>query len=217
MHIHSLPMMLALVLGLHIVVLLMLFKMNAPVQATVTMPVITGQLLKPEPKKPTDTVVPVAARQIKPKTARVKRKVSKPRPEPLTVTKPEPVKIKPEPVEITPVTEQKQDRLPTLKTTPNLPEVIEPRVDAIRQNSNIAPVYPRVSLRRKEQGRVILEVLILKDGTVGEIRIKQSSGYPRLDQAALKAVKRWQYIPAQQGGDQIDYWYQQPIMFSIRT
>lgn len=93
--------------------------------------------------------------------------------------------------------------------------IISPRVDATRQN-NPAPLYPRASLRRQEQGKVILEVLIQIDGSVSEARIKQSSGFKRLDRSALKAVKRWHYIPAQQSGNAIKYWYQQAIVFSLR-
>lgn len=63
---------------------------------------------------------------------------------------------------------------------------------------------------------MILELLILADGSVGEVRIKQSSGYKRLDLSAVKAVKRWRYIPAKQSDKTIDYLYEQPIVFSLR-
>ncbi|MBK6757815.1 MAG: energy transducer TonB [Moraxellaceae bacterium] len=46
-----------------------------------------------------------------------------------------------------------------------------------------------MSRRLGEQGRVVLNVYILADGTVGEVKIKQSSGFSRLDDAALQAVK----------------------------
>lgn len=94
--------------------------------------------------------------------------------------------------------------------------IVAPRTDATRK-SNPAPVYPRGSLRRHETGKVILDVLILVDGRVGDIRIKQSSGFKRLDRSAIKAVKRWRYTPAQQRGKAIEYWYQQPIAFSLRN
>lgn len=93
--------------------------------------------------------------------------------------------------------------------------VLAPRSDAEHLN-NRAPVYPRASLRRHEEGKVILELLVQADGTVGEIRVKESSGYQRLDQAAIKAVRRWHYVPARQGDDDIDFWYQQPLLFKVR-
>ncbi|MDH5392499.1 MAG: TonB family protein [Gammaproteobacteria bacterium] len=93
--------------------------------------------------------------------------------------------------------------------------IVAPRVDATRR-SNPAPVYPRSALRRQQQGKVILEVLIQTDGAVAEVRLKQSSGFKRLDRSAIKAVKRWRYIAAQQSGKAIEYWYQQAIVFSLR-
>jgi protein TonB len=63
---------------------------------------------------------------------------------------------------------------------------------------------------------VLLDVYILADGTIGEIRLRQSSGYPRLDRAALEAVRHWRYLPARRGNQPIPYWYVQPIEFLIR-
>ena len=92
--------------------------------------------------------------------------------------------------------------------------VIPPRQDANPLN-NPAPAYPTVSRRLREQGIVVLEVLILPDGTVGEVRIKESSGYQRLDDTAARAVRQWKYVPARQGDKTISYWYLQPLEFSL--
>jgi protein TonB len=81
--------------------------------------------------------------------------------------------------------------------------------------NNPAPAYPAASRRLGEQGRVLLDVYIQPDGRVGEIRVKQSSGYPRLDEAALDAVRRWRYVPARRGNEPIALWYVQPISFSL--
>ncbi|MCB1657767.1 MAG: energy transducer TonB [Pseudomonadales bacterium] len=96
------------------------------------------------------------------------------------------------------------------------PVVIPPRSDASGLN-NPSPQYPNMSRRLAEQGKVLLEVLILANGTVGDIKIKQSSGYKRLDDAALQAVKQWQFLPAKRGNQAIDYWYVQPISFSLSS
>ena len=94
--------------------------------------------------------------------------------------------------------------------------VTQPRIDAGHLN-NPAPVYPALSRRLGEQGRVLLDVLILPDGSVGEMRLKSSSGFPRLDAAALSAVRRWRYQPARRGSTPIAYWYVQPIIFSLHN
>lgn len=74
-----------------------------------------------------------------------------------------------------------------------------------------------MSRRRQEEGTVMLEVYIQPNGKVGEVRLKQTSGFPRLDAAALEAVKRWGFIPARRGNDPIPYWYTQPILFSLKS
>lgn len=89
-----------------------------------------------------------------------------------------------------------------------------PRTDAAHLN-NPAPVYPNLSRRFGEQGRVLLDVYILPDGSVGDIRLNTSSGFQRLDEAALAAVRHWRFVPARRGNEAIPYWYVQPITFSL--
>ncbi len=48
---------------------------------------------------------------------------------------------------------------------------------------------PEQASRNKEQGRVVLEFTILRDGSLENIRILRSSGYPSLDREAMRAVK----------------------------
>lgn len=92
--------------------------------------------------------------------------------------------------------------------------LVTPRVDAGHLN-NPAPGYPSASRRLGEQGQVLLDVLILSDGSVGEIKVKRTSGFPRLDNAAVDAVRRWRYQPARRGNTPIAYWYVQPVQFSL--
>lgn len=91
-----------------------------------------------------------------------------------------------------------------------------PLVDASAAG-NAKPVYPRASKALGEQGVVTLEVFVTIDGTVGDIRISRSSGYDRLDESALRAVRQWHFIPARQGGKQISMWYTQPITFDLKS
>ena len=55
------------------------------------------------------------------------------------------------------------------------------------------PVYPEVALASKVQGIVILEAIIGKDGTVVSARVLRS--VPLLDEAALDAVRQWEFTP----------------------
>ena len=92
--------------------------------------------------------------------------------------------------------------------------VVLPRMEASRLN-NPAPTYPKRSRQRGEQGTVVLHILIKADGSVGQAKLQQSSGFSRLDKAALKAIKRWRYQAARQGGKAIDYWYIQAMTFTL--
>lgn len=90
-----------------------------------------------------------------------------------------------------------------------------PSADAAGLN-NKAPVYPMLSRKRKEQGTVWLLLLVSKDGLVTELKLKKTSGFDRLDQAALQAVKKWKFQPARKQGQPIDYWYELPLKFSLQ-
>lgn len=62
------------------------------------------------------------------------------------------------------------------------------------------PTYPKISRRLNEEGSVVLRVAVDATGVVTDVRVQTSSGYPRLDEAAIEAVKRWRYTPATRGG-----------------
>lgn len=62
------------------------------------------------------------------------------------------------------------------------------------------PDYPRLSKRMNEQGKVVLRVELGEDGRVANVAVGTSSGYRRLDDAALGAVKTWRCKPAMQNG-----------------
>lgn len=63
----------------------------------------------------------------------------------------------------------------------------------------------------------MLDVYILPNGSVGEIKLNRTSGFPRLDNAALQAVKSWKYVPAKRGDKAIPYWYVQPVSFVLNN
>lgn len=63
-------------------------------------------------------------------------------------------------------------------------------------SSSFYPSYPRISKNRGEEGAVLLEVQVLADGTVGAVAILQSSGYRRLDKAAVQGARQTTFTPA---------------------
>lgn len=65
------------------------------------------------------------------------------------------------------------------------------------------PRVPAESRRAKEEGTVVLKVLLDVDGRVSDIAIARSSGFERLDKAALDAVRRWRWSPTMQAGQAV--------------
>ncbi len=50
-------------------------------------------------------------------------------------------------------------------------------------------VYPPESIKNKEEGTVSLEFTINADGSVSDVRVAKSSGYPRLDDASVEVAR----------------------------
>jgi protein TonB len=80
---------------------------------------------------------------------------------------------------------------------------------------NPKPVYPPMSRRQGEEGKVVLRVRVSAQGTSLSVEIKQSSGYARLDEAARSAVERWRFIPARQGTEAVESSVLVPLNFTL--
>ncbi len=81
---------------------------------------------------------------------------------------------------------------------------------------NTPPKYPIVARRRGYQGKVLLEVLVKKNGRAGPIRLARSSGYEILDKAAINVVKDWLFRPAKRGDEIVEMWVEIPIKFQLK-
>jgi protein TonB len=78
---------------------------------------------------------------------------------------------------------------------------VEPR---LIPKSRVSPRYPMAAQRLGVGGTVVLETMILADGSVGEIRIIQDPGAKAgLGKAAVAAVRKWRYEPAIRDGEPV--------------
>lgn len=75
--------------------------------------------------------------------------------------------------------------------------------------------YPMMSRRLGEEGRVLLRVLVSARGAPERIELQVSSGFPRLDQAAIDAVSRWNFDPARRAEVAIADWVSIPVVFRL--
>lgn len=78
------------------------------------------------------------------------------------------------------------------------------------------PQYPALARRMGYQGTVELQVLVGRKGTVEELHIVRSSGYPVLDNSAQAAVQRWSFEPGTRDTVQEAMWIKIPVHFRLR-
>ncbi|SMF51340.1 energy transducer TonB [Pseudogulbenkiania subflava] len=82
---------------------------------------------------------------------------------------------------------------------------------------NPKPRYPALSLELNETGTVRVRVQVSAEGRALDVSLAQSSGYPRLDRAALEAVRQWRFVPARRGQEAIPFNFIVPVDFSIKS
>jgi protein TonB len=79
-----------------------------------------------------------------------------------------------------------------------------------------APTYPTMSRRQGEVGLVVLRVELSETGQVATAKVQTSSGFDRLDEAALAAVRTWHCNPATRNGQAVRATALQPFNFVIQ-
>lgn len=107
-------------------------------------------------------------------------------------------------------------------SVPPAPLVAEPLASSavvestsLKVTRRVDPVYPPASRRMDEQGAVRLRVMVDERGRPQEVRVAESSGFPRLDEAAVSAVRRWVFAPAVQDAVAVPTWTQVSVVFQL--
>ena len=152
----------------------------------------------PEPESITEPPPPEPKPQPKPKPK------PQPKPQPKPKPKPQPKPVPPAPkVSVAPdaaaggakqASEARGEQVPV---DPDRPRSVG-QVDYLGKRPS--PVYPRLSQRRGEQGRVVLRVLISPLGQVANVVVRTSSGHSRLDDAAVAAMRQARFRPYTENG-----------------
>jgi protein TonB len=154
--------------------------------------------------------------------------LTRPNPE-IVPPKPRPVTRKPEPAptpqavplatpENAPAASTAVAPAPTPAPTSPVAAAAEPtqaRFDAAYLD-NPKPSYPALSRRSGEQGKVMLRVQVSASGLPTDVQLHAGSGFSRLDNAALDAVRRWKFVPARLGSEPVAASVLVPIVFSLK-
>jgi periplasmic protein TonB len=81
------------------------------------------------------------------------------------------------------------------------------------KTKNVQPVYPPVARENKVQGVVMLDVTVGTDGKVKDIKVLRS--IKGLDDAAVQAVRGWEYKPTLVNGQPAQVITTVPVVFSL--
>jgi protein TonB len=79
--------------------------------------------------------------------------------------------------------------------------------------TRVPPSYPDEARKHGIQGTVMGQCLVLRDGTVGDVRIVKS--IPGLDEAAMACLRQWRFKPALAKGQPVVVWVGVPVKFSL--
>ena len=145
-----------------------------------------------------------------------------PQPLPVSIAAPEITIAMPR---VAPIAAPAPDPAPAITAVPAQPlkvavaappaAAVEPPRFDLAYLRNPAPAYPLASKRVREEGRVVLRVRVTPAGLAESVEIRTSSGFERLDQAAIDAVKRWRFSPARRGAEAVTAYALVPILFSL--
>ncbi len=75
--------------------------------------------------------------------------------------------------------------------------------------------YPDASKRANEEGRCVVTMTVAVDGHVSSESLQTSSGFPRLDEACLKAVHGQRMLPATENGKPVEKTVSMPISWKL--
>lgn len=75
--------------------------------------------------------------------------------------------------------------------------------------------YTDEARRRGITGDVILEIVVRRDGSVGDVKVVQARG-AGLDQRAVAAVRQWRFSPARRRGEPVDVLVEVAVEFTLR-
>lgn len=166
-----------------------------------------------------------ALKEVKPKTKPIQQLnkiINVPTPQPVVsdtpVASPVPAEVvnsASEPTDKSAITEAKAAPSAVNQAPKVSEDVVEPPKFGVAYLNNPKPNYPAISRRAGEEGRVLFRVLVNANGEPESVEVSTSSGFERLDSAALEAVKQWRFVPAKRNNQTISAYVTVPISFKL--
>ena len=195
----------------------------APAMPQATQVELLSLNMPPAPAAPTPAPAPATPQ--KPAASRLQTATKPPRPEtsprsqtaPNTADSPAPAESSSNTRTSTPVASAAPAASGNPRGTPDGSAHEAPPSFTAAYLANPAPAYPPLSQELGESGQVRLRVAVDASGAPSQVEIAESSGFTRLDRAALSAVKRWRFVPARRGSEAVAGRVIVPIHFNLKT
>ncbi|WP_233864083.1 energy transducer TonB [Paraburkholderia adhaesiva] len=217
----------ALVVALHATLIaIVLTRRDASTSVALGSHAITAELLQPDP------VAVAAAASLPPTPPKPVQRVAHAKPAVQPTVRPVPLPVAQAPSEHQ--NETAAQALPTPSAAaPSAPEASPPaaapaqgkptmELSAPKNVSHLdcriaQPDYPMLSKRRGETGTASVSFVVGLSGQIEDIRLQKSSGYSRLDDAALAAMRDSSCKPYKENGEPVRAAYTQPFDFSLHN
>ncbi len=162
-------------------------------------------------------------------TQRPPPRATPPQPAPVLTTKagPAPAQFV-MPVQAEPAADPQADPMPAAPGAPSTPALVAPSAptpaapppkmipaSAVDYLVAPAPEYPRLSKKLGEAGLVVVRAYADEQGLPHDVHIERSSGFARLDDAALAAVRKARFKPYTENGRATGGWVRMPFPFEL--
>ncbi|MFS2102921.1 energy transducer TonB, partial [Variovorax sp. Varisp85] len=145
-----------------------------------------------------------------------------PPPRPQAIREPKPTPAPQAPVGTTEPPPPATPPAPPAPPTPPAPPPAPPAPPAVQMPSSNADylqnpkaTYPAMSKRLGEQGKVIVRVLVGVDGLPKSAEVKKSSGFDRLDEAAVEYIMKCRFVPGKINGVVQAMSYDAPVNYVL--
>lgn len=171
---------------------------------------------KPTPPPPPPPAPPVPVKQ---PVIKLKTPALPPPPQPQAIADPTPAPNAPTGVTTPPAPLPPIEAPVAVTPAPPPPPPAPPKVELPSSDAaylqNPTPTYPQISKRLNEQGKVVVRVLINASGVPERTEIKRSSGFDRLDRAAVDYVMKCRYVAGKVNGVAQAMWYDAPVNYQL--
>jgi TonB family protein len=88
-------------------------------------------------------------------------------------------------------------------------------VEPPRLITEVKPDYTDEARRRGLEGEVVMEIVVRRDGTVGDVRVLKGLG-SGLNERAVQAIRQWRFAPARLRGTPVDVVVEASVEFKMR-